>query len=110
MDGLPPSIREKVDREEIDRIDKSHTKINLPDRPTKITSSNTSCLNKTQYTFRCFNPSKWSPFLCPYCNNRVFPDRMHFESDCCLKIADDEKKKKQTKFLGNNNKNYGRMV
>lgn len=110
MAALPPFIRGKLDRAEIDTIDKLFTKINLLDLPTKTISFNTTTLNKKpQSSFRHFNPSKCLYSSCSYCEKRRFPGRMHFESECRLKIADEEKKKTKTKPSGNNNKNYSRM-
>lgn len=114
--GLPPFIREKLDRGEIDTIDKLFAKINLLDKPTKASPSNINYPNKPQSSFRRFNPSKRSYFPCSYCEKRGFPGRMHFETDCRFKIADVEKKRNETKPLGNDNnnkssnKNHGRLV
>jgi hypothetical protein len=97
--GLPASVREKLDRDEVDSVNKLLSKINSLDRTTKPGTAGGG--SKAQFRSKPgFKLSPWSPNPCPYCEKRGFK-RMHYERDCKQKGWDKEREN------SGNNRNSG---
>lgn len=88
--GLPPSVREKLDRGEIDSVNTLFSKINVLDKPQRQNGPNNNYTNnnhpkgpqnKPFNNFRTRTP-------CPYCEKKGYIGRMHAESECRTKAYD----------------------
>jgi len=94
--GLPYDVREKLDKGEIDTVDRLLTKINLLDRPSKSNNNSNGGNNNNNPNYNRkarpnFTFTKRSPTPCFYCEKKGFTGRMHFESDCFYKQNDNKK-------------------
>jgi hypothetical protein len=83
--GLPPVVREKLDKGEIDTVEKLLAKVNLLDKPLR---GNENSRNFQSPNYRRFNTSRRIRTSCSYCEKKGFLGRLHAETDCWLKQAD----------------------
>lgn len=91
--GLPSSVREKLDRCEIDSVNKLFSKINLLDRPQRqIGSNNNTSYANTKGLQTKFNKNFCSGYQrrtqCPYCEKKGYAGRFHPESEYRTKAYD----------------------
>lgn len=107
--GLPIYVRDQLDREEIDKVDKLMAKINLFDRPNRNTSNSNSSGGNFRSGFRRnFKNRSKVTFPCPYCEKKGFAGRFHLESEC--RIKDEDRQKNASNVVTYTNKNYSKFT
>jgi hypothetical protein len=116
--GLPVSVRERLDRDEIDSVNKLFSKLNLLDRPPRINgpnnfTSNNNNNNNNNFRYKGssirFNNNSFNRggqqhrTPCTYCEKKGFPGRFHTESECRTKAYDNIKNGVPPNNNNNNN-------
>jgi hypothetical protein len=114
VSGLPAAVRERLDRDEIDSVNKLFCKLNLLDRaqrqygPNNNNNNNNGNSNNSykgmsnRYNNNNFNRGgQQKRTTCTYCEKKGFPGRLHPEVECRIKVYDNLK----NGTLPNNNQN-----